>query len=100
MGPVQRDSSSIKRRAHISKEGASTARSALSIAFDTTIIRNKRLKEYYDSVKNRKGSGGYAHVSTMRKLVRMIFLMLMERKEWKYQQQGLTESKLSRLDDD
>ena len=70
------------------------------MAVDTTIIRNKPLKEYYDSVKNRKGSGKYAHVSTMRKLVRMIFLMLNERKEWKYQQQGLTESKLSRLDDD
>ena len=84
----------------MSKEGAPTARWALSIAVDTTIIRNKPLKEYYDSVKNRKGSGGYAHASTMRKLVRMIFLMLMERKEWKYQNIGLTESKLSRLDDD
>ena len=84
----------------MSKEGASTARWALSMAVDTTIIRNRSLKEYYDSVKNRKGSGKYAHVSTMRKLVRMIFLMLNERKEWKYQQQGLTESKLSRLDDD
>ena len=98
--PETRDSSSIKRRGHMSKEGASTARWALSMAVDTTIIRNRSLKEYYDSVKNRKGSGKYAHVSTMRKLVRMIFLMLNERKEWKYQQQGLTESKLSRLDDD
>ncbi|MDA8055973.1 MAG: hypothetical protein M0Z77_10075 [Thermoplasmatales archaeon] len=70
------------------------------MAVDTTIIRNKPLKEYYDSVKNRKGPGKYAHVSTMRKLVRIIFLMLNERKEWKYLQQGLTENKLSRLDDD
>ena len=78
----------------MSKEGASTARWALSIAFDTTIIRNKPFKEYYDSVKNRKGTGKYARVSTIRRLVRTVFLMLNERKEWKYQQQGLTESKL------
>lgn len=70
------------------------------MAVDTTIIRNRPLKEYHDSVKNRKETGKYAHVSTMRKLVRMIFLMLNERKEWKYQNIGLTESKLSRLDDD
>ncbi len=84
----------------MSKEGPSTARWALSMAVDTTTLRNKQMKEYYNSVKNRKVSGKFAHVSTMRKLVRMIFLMLNERKEWKYQNIGLTESKLSRLDDD
>lgn len=50
-------------------------------------------------MKNRKGSAKFAHVSTMRKLIRMIFTMLKERKEWKYENPGLTESKLSRLED-
>ena len=98
--PETRDSSSITRRGHMSKEGAATARWALSIAVDTITLRNKPLKEYYNSVKNRKGSGKYAHVSTMRKLIRMIYTMLKERKEWKYENTALTESKLSRLDDD
>ena len=66
------------------KEGASTVRCALSIAVETITLRNKPLKEYYDSVKNRKGSGKYARVSTLRKLIRMIYTMLKERKEWKY----------------
>ena len=42
-----RDSSTIKRRGHISKEGAQTARWALSIAVDTIILRNKSIREYY-----------------------------------------------------
>ncbi len=95
-----KDSSSVKRRGHMSKEGTQTARWALSIAVDTTMLRNRSIKEYYDSVKNRKGSGKFAHVSTMRKLVRMIFVMLKEKKEWKYEIPGLTEKKLSRLGED
>ena len=94
-----KDSSTIKRRGHMSKEGSQTARWALSIAVDTIILRNKSICEYYDSVKNRKGSAKFAHVSTMRKLIRMIFTMLKERKEWKYENPGLTESKLSRLEE-
>ena len=94
------DSSTIKRRGHMSKEGAATARWALSIAVDTITLRNKPLKEYYNSVKNGKGSDKYAHVSTTRKLIRMVYTMLKERKEWKYENTALTESKLSRLDDD
>lgn len=54
----------------MSKEGASTARWALSIALDTKTLRNKPLKEYYNSVKDRKGSGKYAHVAMMRELIR------------------------------
>ena len=50
-------------------------------------------------MKNRKGSGKFAHVSTMRKFIRMIFTMLKERKEWKYENPGLTKSKLSRLEE-
>ena len=40
----------------MSKKGARTARCALSIAVDTIILRNRPIKEYYDSVKNRNGS--------------------------------------------
>ncbi len=94
-----KDSSTIKRRGHMSKEGSHTARWALSIAVDTIITYNKPIREYYDSVKNRKGSGKFAHVSTMRKLIRMIFTMLTERKEWKYENPGLTENKLSKLEE-
>ena len=94
-----RDSSTIKRSGHMSKEGAQTARWALSIAVDTIILRNKPIREYYDSVKNRKGSGKFAHVSTMRKLIRMIFTMLKERKEWKYESPALTQSKISKLEE-
>ena len=36
----------------------------------------------------------------MRKLIRVIYTMLKERKEWKYENAALIESKLSRLDDD
>ena len=98
--PETRDSSTIKRRGHMSKAGAATARWALSIAVDTVTLRNKPLKEYYNSVKDRKGSGKYAHVSTMRKLIRMTFTMLNERKEKRYENTVLTEGKLSRPDDD
>ena len=92
-----KDSSTIKRRGHMSKEGAQTARWPLSLAVDTVMMRNKPIREYYDSVKNRKGSGKFAHVSTMRKLTRMIFTMLKERKEWKYENPALTENKFSKL---
>ena len=40
------------------------------------------------------------HVLTMRKLIRMIYHMLVERKEWKYEDPGLTERVLNILDDD
>ena len=83
----------------MSKEGAQTARWALSLAVDTVMMRNKTIREYYDSVKNRKGSGKFAHVSTMRKLTRMIFTMLKERKKWKYENPALTENKFSKLEE-
>ncbi len=69
-------------------------------AVDTVTQRNKPLKEYYSSVKNRNGPGKYVRVSTMRKLIRMIYTMLRKRREWKYENTALTESKHSRLDDD
>ena len=73
---------------------------ALSLAVDTVILRNKPLKEYYTSVKKRKGSGRFAHVPTMRKILRMIFVMLKDRKRWKYEITGLTEDKKARLEED
>ena len=62
------------------------------------ILRNRSIKEYYDSVKNRKGSDKFAHVSKMRKLIRVIFTMLTERKEWKYVSPALTQSKISNME--
>ena len=84
----------------MSKEGLADTRWALSIAVDTVMLRNKAIKDYYDSVKERKQSGKLAHVSTMRKLARMIYKMLSERRMWKYDNPGLTEDKLSKLDDE
>ena len=84
----------------MSKDGSGTARWALSLAVDTIIIRNKPIREYYDSVKKRKGSGRFAHVSTMRELVRMIFVMLRENKKRKYEVTNLTEDKVARLEED
>lgn len=98
--PSNRDSSSIVRRGHMSKEGANIARWALSIAVDTVKIRNRAIGEYYNRQKERTGSGSLAHVLTMRKLIRMIYHMLSEKKEWKYQNMALTERKLNSLDDD
>ena len=49
---------------------------------------------------SKEGSGSFAHVSTMRKLVRMIFVMLNERKKWKYEITSLTEDKKARLEED
>ena len=46
--PANRDSSSIKRRGHMSKDGAGTARWALSMAVDTVKIRNKTIGQYYE----------------------------------------------------
>ena len=66
--PSNRDSSSTIRRGHMSKDGSQTARWALSLAVDTVIMRNKPLKIYYTSVKKRKRSGRFVHVSTMRNM--------------------------------
>ena len=98
--PSNRDSSSITRRGHMSKEGASTARWAISIAVDTLKIRNKPILEYYNHQKDRTGSGKLAHVLTMRKLIRMIYYMLSNRKPWKYENITLTDKKVSDLEDD
>ena len=84
----------------MSKECLSTARWVFSIAVDTVMPRNKAIKHYYDSAKKRKGSGKFVHVSTMRKLVRMIYTMLSERGERKYENPTSTEDKISKLEED
>ena len=63
------------------------------------MMRNKPIREYHDSVKNRKGSGKFSHISTMRKLTRMIFTMLTERKGWRYVNPALTQHKISKLEE-
>ena len=83
----------------MSKEDVWIERWALSFAVDTIILGNKPIHEYYDSMKNRKGSGKFAHVSTMKKLTRMIFTMLKARKEWKYESPALTQNKISKLEE-
>jgi hypothetical protein len=84
----------------MSKEGASTARWALSIAVDTVKMRNKAILEYYNHQNERTGSGKLVHVLTMRKLIRMFYYMLSNGKPWKYETIRLTERKVSDLEDD
>ena len=72
----------------------------MSLAVVTVILRNRPLKEHYTSVKKRKGFGRFAHISTMRKILRMIFVMLKDRKKCKYEIMSLTEDKTSRLEGD
>ena len=95
--PASRDSANVKRRGKMTKDGSSTARWALSVMVDTVTQHNQPIKDYYQSVKKRTGSGKLAHVSTMRKLTRMLYHMLKTREHWKWEDTLLTERKLSRL---
>jgi transposase len=95
--PTSRDSADVKRRGRMTKDGSSTARWALSVTVDTVMQHNEPIKDYYQSVKKRTGSGKLAHVSTMRKLTRMLYHMLKSRERWKWENPQLTERKLSRL---
>ena len=56
------------------------------------------MKAYYNHVKERAGNGSYAHVLTMKKLARMIHHMMLAEQNWKWENEALTETKLSRLD--
>lgn len=78
--PTMKDSSDVKRRGRMSKEGSSVARWALSVAVDSVIRFDETLDEYYQSVKKRTGSGKLAHVSTMRNFVSMIYYILINKK--------------------
>lgn len=95
--PVSRDSASMKRRGHMSKDGPSIGRWALSIMVDTVKRYNVPIKAYYDSTKKRTNSGGLAHTATMRKLVRMVYHMLKTRDHWKFEDKMPTEKKLENL---
>jgi len=96
--PTSRDSADVKRRGKMTKDGSSIARWTLSIMVDTVMHHNEPIREYYTSVKKRTGSGKLAHVSTMRKLTRMLYHMLKTREHWKWENPRLTERKMARLE--
>jgi transposase len=96
--PVSKDSSNVRRRGRMSKDGPSIARWTLGVMVDTVMRRNPQIKEYYDRAKKRKGRGSYARVLTMKKLARMIHHMLITEQNWRWEDEELTEKKLSRLD--
>jgi transposase len=86
-----RDSADVKRRGKMTKDGSSIARWTLSVMVDTVMQHNEPIREYYTSVKKRTGSGKLAHVSTMRKLTRMLYHMLKNRQHWKWENPRLIE---------
>ena len=96
--PESRDSSNVKRRGRMSKEGPATARWAFSIMTDTVMRYNPQFKLYYLSVKKRKSSGALAHVAAMRKLARMIDHMLKYKENLKWEDKASTVRKLAELD--
>ena len=96
--PTSRDSADVKRRGKMTKDGSSIARWTLSVMVDTVMQHNEPIREYYTSVKKRTGSGKLAHVSTMRKLTRMLYHMLKTREHWKWENPLLTERKMARLE--
>jgi transposase len=96
--PTSRDSADVKRRGKMTKDGSSIARWALSVMVDTVMRHNEPIREYYLGVKKRTGSGKLAHVSTMRKLTRMLYHMLKARENWKWENPQLTERKMTRLE--
>ena len=95
--PVSKDSSDKKRRGRMSKEGPAIARWGLGMMVDCVMKYNPEIKRYYNSVKERS-NGGHAHIMTMKKLNRMIYHMLTTRERWKWEDEGLTERKLSNLE--
>ena len=95
--PTSRDSANVKRRGKMTKDGSSIARWALSVMVDTVKQHNPPIKDYYQSVKKRTGSGKLARVSTMRKLTRILYHMLKTRQHWKWENPQLTERKLAKL---
>jgi transposase len=97
--PTSRDSADVKRRGRMTKDGSSIARWALSVMVDTVTQHNEPIREYYASVKKRTSSGKLAHVSTMRKLTRMLYHMLKTKQHWKWENPLLTERKMVRLED-
>jgi transposase len=97
--PTSRDSADVKRRGRMTKDGSSIARWTLSIMVDTVMHYNKPIRGHYLSVKKRTSSGKLAHVSTMRKLTRMLYHMLKTKQRWKWENPHLTERKMMRLEE-
>ena len=95
---VTRESGKIRRVGRMSKDGPSRARWALSIAVNTVMERSGVIHDYYITVKGRTGSGKMAHVLTMKKLARMMYHMMLTGQKWRWEDEGLTRSKLSKLD--
>ena len=94
--PVSRDTGGKPKRGRMSKEGPSVARWLLGVMVDNVARRNPEIKRYYQSVKERSGPG-HAHVMTMKKLNRMLYHTLIARQRWKWEDERLTERKLSYL---
>lgn len=95
--PTSRDSADVKRRGKMTKDGSSIARWALSVMVDTVTRHSPPIKDYYQSVKKRTGSGKLARVSTMRKLTRMLYHMLKTKQNWRWENPHLTQRKLAKL---
>jgi len=96
--PESKDSSRVRRRGKMSKDGPSIGRWALSIMVDTVMKANPRIREYYQHHKRRMGSGALAHVKAMRKLLRMVDHMLRTGQHWRWEDQELTGRKVSKLE--
>ncbi len=96
--PESKDSANVRRRGRMSKDGPSIARWALGIMTDTVLLYNPNIKVYYNGVKQRTGRGSYAHVLVMKKLARMIHHMMITEENYKWENEALTEAKISRLD--
>ena len=98
--PESKDSANVRRRGKMSKDGPPIARWALGIMTDTVKLYNPNIKAYYARVKQRTGRGSYAHVLTMKKLARMIHHMMITEQNYKWENEVLTEEKISRLGTD
>jgi transposase len=95
--PESKDSANVRRRGRMSKDGPAIARWALGIMTDTVLLYNPNVKAYYNRVKQRTGRGSYAHVLAMKKLARMIHHMMITEQNYKWENEMLTEAKISRL---
>jgi transposase len=98
--PESKDSANVRRRGRMSKDGPPIARWGLGIMTDTVMLYNPNIKAYYARVKARTGRGSYAHVLTMKKLARMIHHMMITEQNYKWENEALTEAKISRLGTD
>ena len=96
--PVSRDSANVRRRGRMSKDGPAIARWALGVMTDTVMRRNENIHNYYNHEKDRTKSGSYAHVLTMKKLLRMVYHILKTREHWRWEDVDLTNRKLEDLD--